>query len=169
MQFEITDEAAIAFSERLYRALAHGYPVDAALAQARKAIFAGGNDIEFGTPVLFLRSGDARLFDPEDVPSAVPEPGKAVAGAEDRAGPETVSMDAMMSAFKEELGLRPRTRPTGPEEPRSSTSVQHDGQVTGVAISPDGSLLASASKDKTARLWSMPVARCWRASTMAPW
>jgi CHAT domain-containing protein len=62
MQFEITDEAAIAFSGRLYEALARNFPVDAALAQARRSIFAAGNDIEFGTPVLFLRGKDARLF-----------------------------------------------------------------------------------------------------------
>ncbi len=63
MQFEITDEAAIAFASRLYTSLAEGYPVDAALAQARRSIFAAGNDIEFGTPVLFLRGADAHLFD----------------------------------------------------------------------------------------------------------
>lgn len=63
MQFEITDDAAIRFSERLYAALAEGFPVDAALAQARKAIFASGHETEFGTPVLFLRGADARLFD----------------------------------------------------------------------------------------------------------
>jgi Kelch motif/Galactose oxidase, central domain len=65
MQFEITDEAAITFGGRLYEALAQGFPIDAALAQSRKAIFAAGNDIEFGTPVLFLRAADARLFDPD--------------------------------------------------------------------------------------------------------
>jgi hypothetical protein len=63
MQFEITDEAAIAFAGRLYDALARGFPVDAALGQARRSIFAAGNDVEFGTPVLFLRGKDARLFD----------------------------------------------------------------------------------------------------------
>ena len=61
MQFEITDEAAIAFAGRLYDALARNFPVDAALAQARRSIFAAGNDIEFGTPVLFLR-GRMRAF-----------------------------------------------------------------------------------------------------------
>jgi hypothetical protein len=63
MQFEITDEAAIAFASRLYTSLAEGYPVDAALAQSRRSIFATGNDIEFGTPVLFLRGADAQLFE----------------------------------------------------------------------------------------------------------
>jgi hypothetical protein len=71
MQFEITDEAAIAFAGRLYEAQARGFPVDAALAQARRAIFAAGNDVEFGTPVLFLRGRDAHLF---DLLEAVPPP-----------------------------------------------------------------------------------------------
>jgi streptogramin lyase len=63
MQMEITDEAAITFSSRLYTALAQGYPIDGALALARTAIFISDNDLEFGTPVLFLRSAQATLFD----------------------------------------------------------------------------------------------------------
>ena len=63
MQFEISDEAAIAFSERFYTGLAQGLPVDAALAPARLAILAASREAEFGTPVLFLRAADARLFD----------------------------------------------------------------------------------------------------------
>jgi CHAT domain len=88
MQFEITDDAAIRFSERLYRALAQGFPVDAALAQARKAIFAAGHEIEFGTPVLYLRGADARLFDVDSVEAPefrdIPP-----AGAEEPPPPET--------------------------------------------------------------------------------
>jgi tetratricopeptide (TPR) repeat protein len=63
MQFEVTDEAAITFANEFYRALADGYPVDAALAEARKAIFAQGDNIEWGTPVLYMRSPDGRIFD----------------------------------------------------------------------------------------------------------
>jgi formylglycine-generating enzyme required for sulfatase activity/tetratricopeptide (TPR) repeat protein len=37
--------------------------VDAALAEARKAIFAQKNDVEWGTPVLYMRSPDGRIFD----------------------------------------------------------------------------------------------------------
>ena len=62
MQFEITDQAAVTFAEEFYAAVADGHPVDAALANARKAIFGVGNDTEWGTPVLYLRAPDGRLF-----------------------------------------------------------------------------------------------------------
>jgi formylglycine-generating enzyme required for sulfatase activity len=67
MQFEITDEAAITLAHEFYAALADGYPVDGALAEARKAIFAQENDVEWGTPVLYMRSPDGRIFDVERV------------------------------------------------------------------------------------------------------
>jgi formylglycine-generating enzyme required for sulfatase activity len=63
MQFEITDEAAITLSHEFYTALSDGYPVDAALTESRKAIFSQGNDVEWGTPVLYLRSPDGHIFD----------------------------------------------------------------------------------------------------------
>ena len=62
MQFEISDRAAIEFAPALYAALADGRPVDAAIAAARKAIFAV-SDVEWATPVLYLRSDDAGLLD----------------------------------------------------------------------------------------------------------
>ena len=63
MQFEITDQAAVVFAQEFYSALADNYPVDAALTEARKAIFARGNKIEWGTPVLYMRAPDGRIFD----------------------------------------------------------------------------------------------------------
>jgi len=63
MQFEITDEAAITFAHEFYTAVADGYPVDAAMVEARTAIFAQGNNIEWGTPVLYMRAPDGRIFD----------------------------------------------------------------------------------------------------------
>jgi len=67
MQFEVTDEAAICFTREFYSALAAGYPVDAALAEARKAIFAEVSEIEWGTPVLYMRAPDGRIFEVEQV------------------------------------------------------------------------------------------------------
>jgi hypothetical protein len=63
MQFEVSDQAAITFAHEFYAALADGYPVDAALAEARKIIFSSGNEIEWGTPVLYLRAADGQIFD----------------------------------------------------------------------------------------------------------
>ncbi len=63
MQYEITDRAAIEFSRSFYKALANGLPVDAAVTEARKAVsFAIENTIEWGTPVLYMRSHDGVLF-----------------------------------------------------------------------------------------------------------
>jgi outer membrane protein assembly factor BamD (BamD/ComL family) len=62
MQFEITDPAAITLAHEFYAALADGFSVDAALGEARKAIFAQGNDVEWATPVLYLRVPDAAVF-----------------------------------------------------------------------------------------------------------
>ena len=64
MQYEISDGAALELSRTFYDALAEGWPVDGALAEARKAIrMALGNTVEWATPVLHLRSPDGVLFD----------------------------------------------------------------------------------------------------------
>ena len=74
MQFEITDEAAITFSHVLYEAIADGYPLDVATAEARKAIYADGNLTEWGTPVLYSSAPDGRIFDIQDRPTYSYEP-----------------------------------------------------------------------------------------------
>ena len=62
MQFEISDPAALAFSQSFYQAIADGLPVDVATVEARRAMFADDNEIEWATPVLYLRSTDGRVF-----------------------------------------------------------------------------------------------------------
>jgi CHAT domain-containing protein len=62
MQFEISDPAALAFSQSFYQAIADGLPVDVATVEARRSMFAGDNEIEWATPVLYLRSTDGRVF-----------------------------------------------------------------------------------------------------------
>jgi hypothetical protein len=63
MQFEIADDVANTFAHEFYGALADGLPIDAAVTEARKAIFAGGHEIAWATPVLYLRAPDGRIFD----------------------------------------------------------------------------------------------------------
>jgi hypothetical protein len=63
MQYEITDPAAIAFSQAFYGALADGYPIDAAVSEARKAISLSTKDsLEWATPVLYLRAPEGQIF-----------------------------------------------------------------------------------------------------------
>lgn len=75
MQFRITDIAAITLAREFYAALADGYPVDAALTEARKAIKTHGNDLEWGTPVLYMRAPNGQIFDVTNLPlkPAAPE------------------------------------------------------------------------------------------------
>ncbi len=63
MQFSVSDVAAITLAQEFYEAIADGYPVDSALAEARKAIYGAGNAFEWGTPVLFSRAADNRLIE----------------------------------------------------------------------------------------------------------
>ncbi len=62
MQTEISDRDALTLAHELYRALADGYAVDAAITEARKAI-SGTGSVEWGTPALYLRAPDGKLFD----------------------------------------------------------------------------------------------------------
>ena len=69
MQFRITDQASITLAHEFYGSVADGYPVDAALTEARKAIKTQGNELEWGTPVLYMRSPDGHIFDVAQMPA----------------------------------------------------------------------------------------------------
>lgn len=62
MQAAVTDNAAANLAPSFYRALTNGYPVDAALAEARKALYVQNDTLEWATPVLFTRTPDSQLF-----------------------------------------------------------------------------------------------------------
>jgi CHAT domain-containing protein/TIR domain-containing protein len=85
MQFAITDQAAIAFAQEFYAALARGHPVDTALAVARRRL-AAATELEWATPVLFMRVADGRLFDLQATPPGasiradVPAPAREARG-----------------------------------------------------------------------------------------
>jgi len=67
MQYAIADSSAVTFSRALYRALADGWPLDAAVTEGRKAISARvtADDMDWGIPVLFMRSSDGVLWKEE--------------------------------------------------------------------------------------------------------
>ena len=62
MQFAISDGAAKAFAEEFYRVLAEMSPIDTAVSEARRAIANRMHNIEWGTPVLYMRSESGVLF-----------------------------------------------------------------------------------------------------------
>jgi CHAT domain-containing protein len=164
MQFEITDPAAISLASELYAAIADGYPLDAALAEARKAIWADGNQIEWATPVLHLRAPDGLIFDVTSTPAAGSPPATAASTPMARAAAppgKTSHPEPTVVA-----GTAATTTPASarPDSGWSSTHIrtfQHPSKwgllgskaVVDVAVSPDGCWLATASQDKTARIW----------------
>ncbi|MCC7162672.1 MAG: CHAT domain-containing protein [Anaerolineae bacterium] len=80
MQFPISDPAAILFSSEVYRTLADGFPMDAAVNEARRAIYFGGSVLEWGTPVLFMRAADGTIFAGEDEMADEKKSGKSGGG-----------------------------------------------------------------------------------------
>lgn len=105
MQYEITDRAAIEFARTFYESLADGYPVDGAVAEARKAVsLAVTNTIEWGTPVLFMRTVDGVVFDLPAGPDLTAQTITDTAAEDDaEADAEAARLDALytegLSAF----------------------------------------------------------------------
>ena len=64
MQFKISDPAAVCFAQTFYQNVAKRLPVDTSVMRARRALRRAKKDtLEWGTPVLYLRAPDGRVFD----------------------------------------------------------------------------------------------------------
>jgi hypothetical protein len=102
MQFQISDGAAIIFARELYGAIADGYPLEAALADARGAIRDEGNPTEWGTPVLYSRAPDGYLFDMATRPGElIGRPaGEATTPHDDLAEPPPVDTTSIATSRK---------------------------------------------------------------------
>jgi hypothetical protein len=163
MQFQITDAAAIQFSRVFYRAVARGLPVDAAVAEARKSIaLQVTNSLEWGTPVLFMRSPDGQLF---KVPSAT----------------TADASDADAGVLSDGGGV-PVAAPTGPASTPpdrgremaspASTGVAFQASPTTAEVALDAARRGRAEytirnltgKRLRARMWVTPI-----ASAVADW
>jgi photosystem II stability/assembly factor-like uncharacterized protein len=77
MQFPFSDEAARTFSQELYLQLAKGYPIDEAVSKARLAVHLLTEGTEWGTPVLFMRAPDGKLFEAPKLAPTPSEPAEA--------------------------------------------------------------------------------------------
>ena len=66
MQFAVAAESARSFAAELYRALGEGFPIDACVAEGRKAVMSavGLDRPDWAIPAVYSRALDSRLFDP---------------------------------------------------------------------------------------------------------
>ncbi|MFF1713957.1 CHAT domain-containing protein [Streptomyces sp. NPDC058268] len=80
MQYEVSDDAALECAHAFYSALARQLPIDVAVMEARQAMMlARPGSLEWGTPVLYMRSpdGHGHLFDLTDTPGPTTQPSNA--------------------------------------------------------------------------------------------
>jgi hypothetical protein len=131
MQFPITDPAAVEFSRTFYEGLADGLPVDAAITEARHAVrISLPGTLEWGTPVLYMRSADGVVFDISQA-----GPGGRTARSERPAANRSAS------ARSSRAPARTRPESTDPALLYTIPLARHAGYVT---FSPNGKTIAVA-------------------------
>lgn len=139
MQFEVTDEAAITFSHEFYLALTDGYLVDAALAEARCQIYAQGNDLEWGTPVLYMRSPDGAIFSGQPVSQVdLPPPNNVVTTTTQQAtekAPDAHTASSTLLQAENTVGEKGQTIEARHEN-RPHTTVQKKAKGKGIQRRP---------------------------------
>jgi hypothetical protein len=133
MQYEIYDESAIAFARRFYQSLAAGLSLDEAVAAGRLGMFnvGGPDDVEWGVPVLYMRSPDGVIF-PEVAADPSLETTREQLRVEIRQRVEEVRGKL--------LGAQVGEMTEGTVEVKQKiTTVTESGEVTGVKIGKLGS------------------------------
>jgi CHAT domain/WD domain, G-beta repeat len=177
MQFPITDPAAVEFSRTFYEGLADGLPVDAAVTEARHAVrISMPGTLEWGTPVLYMRSADGVAFDlsPADPGARAARPERPVtsrpAGARSsraqarrtpesagaallytiplakHAGYVTFSPNGKTIAVACGTTVQLADAATG----KGQVTIVHEAGMRGVAFSPGGHRLATGSRNGSA-------------------
>lgn len=125
MQYEITDDAALAFSSSFYECLARGMPVDRAVMLARESVKMTMRSLEWATPVLFLASDETHLFAAQEAPVR----GETSAPREETdAGRGTHAATDWLSVTRTKLGqiLKVGEGPVVPPSAGTGASTAHD-------------------------------------------
>lgn len=172
MQFEITDRAAIDFASGFYSAIAACRPVDAAMSQGRQAIFAADNDVEWSTPVLYLRAADGVIFqiDPSTEAAQAKQTAEAQADQERATREkEAVAYAAMVLAEQERLENERREQERAAQE-KAGTERAAAEQAGGEGAEPPQALTgdSNSGRSASARPSTVPETKTTAAKTVAP-
>ncbi|OLZ70315.1 hypothetical protein AV521_14290 [Streptomyces sp. IMTB 2501] len=161
MQFAVTDKAAVLFSRAFYQALTANRPVDEAVRTGRIALRADKDDsLECFTPVLYQRSGDARLFDLTS--PRRPTPPQTVVHEINELEKEARLTKHAEPSFPQPPPLTHRTPPPPPRRPPPGITplaeIDAGHGVVSLAVHPQGRLLATGSH-RLMRVWDVVTGR----------
>ena len=161
MQFEISDQAAIAFCQGFYTALGWGRGIDEAVRSGRVAIAgAGEGSLEWITPTLYLRGQESRLFELPEPPASPPPPLPVPRGRDrvsppvQRDAPPTVPHPAVVRGRDSQVS-GPPTR-LAPEVARQRTAPPEDTD-SHLPRPPSGGAGEPAGRPATKPWWRRPL------------
>jgi WD40 repeat protein len=160
MPYETTDQAAIMFARWFYEAVADDLPVDAAVADARKAVsLARRNTLEWGTPMLHMRTPDGHIFDlatahssPEPAVRHVPVPAPP-ASPRERAPGRAMAPDAGAGASRGTAVATPAP-PAPPVAPATA-------KIPAVSAAPAASAVAAVDDQHLGVLYTRALSLYW--------
>ncbi len=111
MQFVVGDDSALVFAQDFYAMLSRYLPIDECVSRAREGLMleAGVENVDWATPVLFLRAPDGVIFVPEGV-----DPNKD----DDQILENTGYFRALTTAL-------PETAPPAAELPQEKEMIKH--------------------------------------------
>jgi hypothetical protein len=171
MQYEITDPAALAFAAGFYETLARGRPVDQAVTKGREIVRITQNSLEWATPVLFLASDEAHLFEVkasqaedsawdttliEKLPKSAPPP--------EQSAPSTAEPASVRRSAPPVTRAEPPPRQVPSIDQLSATAPL--APCRRIALGP-GDLVAMACTDGSLRAWSLRR-NAWASRCLLP-
>ncbi|MDP9120260.1 MAG: CHAT domain-containing protein [Acidobacteriota bacterium] len=132
MRAPVSDLVAVRFSQVLYRQLARGEAVEAAVSEGRRALFLAAADApEWSTPVLFMRVPDGRLFAAR---AAEPDLDAPDGGGVARTDEVVVSVDGLETGNDAQIVGMESTRASAPMPRAVHVSVKNAQAKDGFKI-----------------------------------
>jgi hypothetical protein len=130
MQCPISDQAAIAFSRRFYESLAGGWPVDAAAAAGRLAVYlASPGRWDWAIPAVFMSIPDGRIVRPPAAPAPAGDRSEGAWPARRRVLGVLLALAIVAAmALAARYLLRPVRPYSGPPRVDAAAAKLHEGE-----------------------------------------